>query len=453
MTSVLGALLLAATPLPAASIALQLPARRSSGEYYWPEPRGRPESYGVSPYAAPRFLTNATLAWTWFLGGPEGKYSQAAHSGLLIDDQKSIYLASTDGVRKLSSEGQLLWYAPLVSWRLPTIADGKLYTTDNSGKAYALSMETGERLWEAHFTDTIGMDISSVAVFDGVLIATGKAEKGGGSAVVAGLSADDGGLLWEFRADSRLWNTMPMTTGNGTFIFQDQVGGVYHLRTQDGHQLWKAGYSGPWARDFTDGLAMVKDGVVYAVHSDGDCCFANQPASVRAYDLASGAELWMQRFPHPVNSQPVVGHLGKGVGLSDRLVVVVPIGAQPVGFTDSFNTSIGVFDAKTGEPVWEWVFPTWHDKFVAGDAERQAHGTLCLPNPYGSPSIDARGTLYVGHLNGKIYAIRDDSGDGAIQDSEVSRYDTGAGFSHGGAALAPGMLAIPSCDGVYVFKE
>mmetsp|Transcript_87957 Transcript_87957/g.272400 ORF Transcript_87957/g.272400 Transcript_87957/m.272400 type:complete len:212 (-) Transcript_87957:116-751(-) len=155
----------------------------------------------------------------------------------------------------------------------------------------------------------------------------------------------------------------------------------------------------------------------------------------------------------PANSQAAVGHLGRGSGVSDRLSVVMPIGAQPVGILDDYKSSIVALDAKTGEKEWEFAFPDYIDILVAGDRTRHEHGTLCLPNPYGSPSIDARGTVYTGHFNGYIYAIRDDNGDGVIQDSEVSKFDTGAGFSHGGAALAPGMLAIPSCDGLYVFKE
>merc|ERR1719401_3157109 len=203
----------------------------------------------------------------------------------------------------------------------------------------------------------------------------------------------------------------------------------------------------------TDGLTTVSHGKVYTVHSEGMCCKANGKANVRAYDLETGVQLWEQDFEHPANSQPAVGYLGQGDGLSTRLAVVIPIGAQPAGEFNSYASSISAFDAQTGEPIWQWTPPVWVDKWVAGDGTRISHGTLCLPNPYASPSIDARGTVYTGHFNGMIYAIRDDNGDGIIQDSEVSKFDTGAGFSHGGAVIGPGILAIPSCDALYVFKE
>jgi len=333
------------------------------------------------------------------------------------------------------------------------LVQGCVYVTDNSGTLMALSMETGAKLFSKKFTEELGTDISGVGVHDGVVVAESHGLSGGGAFAVAGMNASNGDLLWEFPSDDQLWNFMPMFTDTETFVFQDKKGGAYHYGLKDGKRIWKSGYAPSSNDDMTDGLTMLADGKVYTVHSDGQCCKANQAANLRAYDLSSGEEVWKQDFSHPANSQPVVGHLGHGSGLSEKLALVMPIGAQPVGEFANYRSSIAAFDAETGAPIWEWKPPDYIDKLVAGDFERIQHGTMCLPNPYGSPSIDARGTVYTGHFNGIIYAIRDDNGDNIIQDSEVSKFDTGAGFSHGGVAFAPGMLAIPSCDGLYVFKE
>lgn len=435
---------------PAASI--MITKQREPSTYFWPEPRGRAESYSVSPYAAPRNLTGS-LAWSWFNGGPEGKYSNSAHSGLVIDDKKNIYLSSTDGIRKFTSDGDLLWHASMMTWRIPTLYEGAVYVTTNSGTLVVLSMETGKQLWSKKYTDNLGTDISGVGVHNGVVVCESHGGPDGGAFGVAGMNASNGDLLWDVPTDDQLWNFMPMFTDHDTFVFQDKKGGAYHYGLKDGKRIWKSGYAASSNSDFTDGLTMLAGDKVYTVHSDGTCCQANQAANLRAYDLSSGQEAWMQAFPHPANSQAAVGHLGKGVGLSENLAVVMPIGAQPAGQLNVYGSSIGAFDANTGAPIWEWNFPAYVNSFVAGDKERMKHGTLCLPNPYGSPSIDGSGTVYTGHFNGFIYAIRDDNGDNIIQDSEVSKFDTGAGFSHGGVALAPGMLAIPSCDGLYVFKE
>lgn len=447
-------ILLCLVALPAAALRLRGDGEDGTTGYYWPEPRGQPGHYSTSKFTAPRNLTKSTLSWSWTNGGDEGKYKTAAHSGLVMDNEQSIYLSSTDGIRKFSADGTNVWHAPMKTWRIPALSDGKVYVTNTDGEVVALSMKTGQPLWSSKFTSTVGTDISGVAVLDGVIVAESQGSMVGGAKAVVGLDANDGHTLWEFKAMSQLWNFMPMNTGNGTFVFQDQIGGVYHVRTRDGQLLWHSGYSGSWTEHFTDGLAMVADGMVYAVHSEGKSIKSKQKSNLRAYELASGKEVWQQDFPYPANSQPVVAHLGKGSGVSDRLQVVMPIGAQPLPFGGGhYQSAIRAFDAKTGEPVWEYTPPTWNSDFVAGDFKRALHKTICLPNPYGSPSVDARGTVYTGHLNGKIYAIRDDNGDGIIQEAEVSSYNTEAGFSHGGAALAPGMLAIASCDGLYVFVE
>jgi len=430
-------------------------ASRGAAGYYWPEPRGLRGSYSVSAHTAPRRPTQQNLAWSWFNGEGVKKYQTAAHSGLVMDGERSIYLSSTDGIRKFSHDGRLLWQSLMPTWRIPALEDGKVYATANNGTLLVLSMESGRTLWSSKFTTSIGTDISGVAVHDGVVITESLGSPGGGAARVAGLDARDGRKLWEFGTSSQLWNFMPIDAGNGSFVFQDQIGGVYRLRTADGTRLWHSGYKGPWAAEMTDGMPMVSDGVAYAVHSDGPCCKPYGTADLGAYDLATGSLLWRHRFPYPANTEPVIARLGRGAGLTERKAVVVPIGAQPVGDSDEklYPSGVRAIDARTGESLWEWTFPTWDFPLVRGDFERSQHGTICLPNPYGSPSVDARGTLYVGHFNGMLYAIRDDDGDGAIQASEVSAFDTGAGFSHGGAVIAPGMLAIASCDGLFVFKE
>mmetsp|Transcript_91063 Transcript_91063/g.202165 ORF Transcript_91063/g.202165 Transcript_91063/m.202165 type:complete len:473 (-) Transcript_91063:32-1450(-) len=444
-----------------------VPRSQARDAYFWPNARGRPGSYSASPYQAPRDLSQKTLAWKWNITSTPQSASASplsqfwsAHassiSGILIDDEKDIYVFAVDGVRKLSSDGELIWFTPMMTWRIGSLRNGTVYTTTELGHVVALSMETGQELWSSKFTQITGPEISALAIEDNVIIAESLSKLTGGGKKLAGLDATDGHKLWEISPDNQLWNVMPMATGNGTFIMQDQAGGVYHIRAKDGHRIWKSGFSGEWGQYWSDGMAMLADGVVYAVHSDGGLkdLAPTETSNICAYDLATGQKIWRQDFPFPTNTQAAVGYLGKGAGLSDRLSVVVPIGAQPIPTKWTYNSSIRVFDAKTGAPQWEWTPPTYRGGFVPGDVEDILHAKLpCLPNPYGSASIDARGTVYLGHFNGKIYAIRDDNGDGRIDDSEVSEFYTGAGFSHGGVAIAPSMMAIASCDTVYVFED
>ena len=79
----------------------------------------------------------------------------------------------------------------------------------------------------------------------------------------------------------------------------------------------------------------------------------------------------------------------------------------------------------------------------------------CLPNGWSAPTIDAEGTVFVGHEDGNFYALRDMDGDGTIfGDDESQIYDTKAAFAGSSSpAVAPGILAIASCDSLFVFKK
>eukprot|EP00415_Alexandrium_ostenfeldii_P002230 UN2230 len=124
-----------------------------------------------------------------------------------------------------------------------------------------------------------------------------------------------------------------------------------------------------------------------------------------------------------------------------------------------FPSEVQVLDAATGELRWRYEFPVWNSHHVMGDAEgffgRLWNGVqpVCLPNGWGSPSVDASGRIFLGHQNGHIYSFHDANGDGRISDTEVSVFSMGASSTHYGAAYAPGMMAWASCDSVFVFKE
>lgn len=126
-----------------------------------------------------------------------------------------------------------------------------------------------------------------------------------------------------------------------------------------------------------------------------------------------------------------------------------------------FPAEVRVFDAETGTPQWSWAPELWEWSSCAGDTigffPRVFSGSprpFCIPNPWSSPAIDAEGTIYLGHANGKLYAISDSNSDNVIDDeTEVSSFDLGVAFGHPGAGLAPGMLAIVSCEGVHLFRQ
>jgi len=116
-------------------------------------------------------------------------------------------------------------------------------------------------------------------------------------------------------------------------------------------------------------------------------------------------------------------------------------------------------DAETGEYRWSYEPPPFSSLGVRGDDAEvvrrfmQKHDSpWCLPDSWSQNTISGDGTVYAGHQDGYLYAVRDENGDGKISSAEVSRHDLGSAFqaSH---AIAPGMFAAAPCDGgLYVWR-
>jgi len=436
------------------------------GPYYWPMARGRPGQYSTSLFKGPRNFTES-LAWNW--SDPRGKYTSVLLGGPLIDDELNIYIAADDKIMKFDTDGNVIWTHMVDTYRVPALMDGALFGSSIAGEVFSLRMDSGSKIWSVNVSENIGADISAIGAYDGVVIACTHGKKMGGESRVSSFNASNGALLWEFFPDGQLWNFMPLFSENNSLVFQDQLGSVYHLNVKEGSLLWKASYGEPGPESaWTDGMAMLgPNGTVYGVHMNGPVSklSPNVSGNLRAYSLAAGTLLWQQNFSYPPNSQPVVAQLGRGDGRSTHLSVVMPIGAQAIfPFNNPFHhylSSIHAFNAATGSPEWSWAPAPWEKNHVASDKKRfqewkkgRTSKGLCLPNPWASPTVDVAGALYAGYQDGKIYRIRDSDGDGKIQsETEVSSFNAGAAFGHPGASIAPGMLAIASCDTLFVFKD
>lgn len=413
--------------------------------------------------------------------------------GPLLDEDLNIYISAEDGFRKFTKSGQMVWhYQPLSPVpHVISIMDGSVFGVTSDGTAHAVSMSSGRLLWSKKVSasapgDTCYSESYAGMVFVGV--DPGPVVNGGAGRIVA-LNATDGEQLWDFKPDVSAWNFMPMFPDDGTLLFQDYDSGVYRLNMTTGELVYRVGRTG--GRTWTDGNMILGPGgsVVYAVsysrpqHENAP----DQPGAIHAYRVSDGKLLWESSVPRPPHSWPVVGRLSKGAPLQ----VIIPIGAQAFaprlfdapGFLPDFlkllyhkvsvllgdygrfiwttrvlPTEVHAFDAETGARAWTWQGPTWYRPACAGDEEglveryQLGHQMICGPGPWTAPTMDAAGTIYVGNQDGYMYALRDDNADGQISDSEVSSYDLQASQLHAGPSVAPGMMAIGSCDGLFVFR-
>lgn len=176
------------------------------------------------------------------------------------------------------------------------------------------------------------------------------------------------------------------------------------------------------------------------------------PGTLSAYDL-NGTLKWRVTTPRPPNNAPAIGKVMGWSGLS----LIMPICQQAV---PGATCEVQAYDASTGGLRWTFNGPTQTTLCQAGDCEglldRKASGIrpTCLPNGWSAPSISSDGTVFVGNENGPLFALRDADGDGRVAgDGEVASFDTKAAFS-GSASPAIGdhMLAVASCDTLFVFK-
>mmetsp|Transcript_79 Transcript_79/g.298 ORF Transcript_79/g.298 Transcript_79/m.298 type:complete len:160 (+) Transcript_79:325-804(+) len=148
---------------------------------------------------------------------------------------------------------------------------------------------------------------------------------------------------------------------------------------------------------------------------------------------------------------PAVGRLGRG----PRLSLVQPIGQQSV---QGELYDVLALDAGTGEQQWAFHGPRQAGLHQAArdlSPEQQAKlRPVCIPNPWSAPTIDSRGTVYLANQEGPVFALRDANGDGEVLGAgEVDSYDTLRGTPGSEApSLAPGLMAISTCDALYVFR-
>mmetsp|Transcript_24036 Transcript_24036/g.43535 ORF Transcript_24036/g.43535 Transcript_24036/m.43535 type:complete len:481 (+) Transcript_24036:92-1534(+) len=435
--------------------------KRRSHSYYWPSARGHQKQYTFSNFPAAFDLT-ADLKWSW--SNPKGRYDTSP-TGVGLDDEKNIFMSELSGIRKFSPMGLPVWV-----WRRPngssaelgnalSLLDGKAFTSSTDGRAYAISMETGNQIWSTKVGNASDMSNGFVSAHAGrVVLSTDASEYSRGKQLrvaansnVKCLDASTGAILWQFLPEAPVRSFLANFPDDGSVVFQDIEGKVYRLSLADGTVMWKnGGIEGSW----TDGAAQLgNNGIIYAVSNFGQPDAApDMPGLAAAYNVTDGSLIWNRTTSLPPSNVPAVGYLQHA-----SMSLVVPLGVQGA---KGNPTSIVAYDGLTGAERWTFHGPVQTKDFQAGDFEggagRNATGVhpLTLSAAWSAPAIDAMGTVFVGSQQGKLFSLRDLDGDGdIIGPNEVSAFPTDASFvGSSGPAFAPGLMAIASIDQLFVFR-
>lgn len=402
---------------------------------------------GVYPSPGPsRF---GGLKWTFKTGGP------IVASPVIADGV--VYVASLDGhLHALDAEtGKEKWKfksrLPIAS--TPAVTNGTLYFVSSTGALAALDVATGQPKWvfaaeyERRFEakNLHGYPSAAQTIPDGwdvftssPAVAGNRVYFGSGDGGVYAVDAETGVLQWRFRTgdvvhaspavvdgtvyvgswDSRLY-AIDARTGESRWTFQagadpavhNQEGfqsspavvdgtvyvgcrdaHLYALDAKTGAQKW----SYPTSKSWVIGTPAVRDGIVWVGTSDS--------ARVMAIDARTG------RLVFNVDAKAYVFSSAAIAG--DRVYV------------GSHNGKLYAIDAKTGSLAWEFrteasrrdpmkllqadgSFDRAAFAPVFGDFQDMTidfYRFVSIGGILASPAVD-RGTVFIGSLDGNLYAI------------------------------------------------
>jgi outer membrane protein assembly factor BamB len=198
------------------------------------------------------------------------------------------YAGSTAAVYALhTNNGTLLWRSKIEGsvGDQPVVANGVVYviaSTNITATLYALRESDGTQLW--HRTSN-GPGISTPIVANGVVYVGTQEDK------VLALQAASGTILWQY-SDSEFGLLWPHLVDGVVYVTanDEQPGNVYALRANDGRLLWHYRASAS-----LNGITLI-DGVAYVTGRDGTLTALRSSDGLRLWQRALGgsniATLW-----------------------------------------------------------------------------------------------------------------------------------------------------------------
>jgi outer membrane protein assembly factor BamB len=332
----------------------------------------------------------AGLDLNWSYKAPAANSSPTVANGV-------VYVGSSDyNVYALSEEtGAKLWSYTTggdTSYSSPAVANGIVYVGSDDGHLYALMAKSGALAWRRK----VGLAVdSSPAVANGMVYICSDG--------LQALKATTGGIVWSYPLSCA---TSSPVVANGV-VFVGSFEYVYALNAFTGAMLWSY-KTGAW---FNSSPA-VANGTLY---------IGSEDYNVYALDASSGTKLWSYSTGYYVYSTPAVDSGVVYVGSEDGFlyalngqtgalqwrftngegqVVCSPAIANGVVYAATFH--FYAVNAKTGALLWS---------YRAGNA-----------NVLSSPTV-VNGRVYVASGLEQIYAFALTNADEVIQKEIYKRPD------------------------------
>ncbi len=327
--------------------------------------------------------SNLKKVWEYALGDGE------VRGGATLDADGRIYFVvekgrilgdasrATESLYCLSNDGKLQWQFPITATRFdwannvgmfnPAVAaDGTIYV--GGRKLYALS-SSGVELWA--YPEGSDLDIKNAPIIDRdgniYFIASG----------VLHSLRPDGSVRWTYWGGDA-WSS-PAFSFDYTRLYSAMGQSVHCIDTATGMLIWPRPFTPPGIKgDFRATPAVDDEGNVYVgTKADRDGTF---------YAIKSdGTLLWENHLGTDLYSSPALG--------DDRAIYIGSESTDKTlsGYATGNLPRFHALDMATGATKWSVVFPGMGDV------------------TWSSPALVAGGVIYVGSMNGNVYAIRSDA--------------------------------------------
>jgi outer membrane protein assembly factor BamB len=272
----------------------------------------------------------------------------------------------------------------------PAVAEGKVFFGSGDGNVYAVDAETGILQWKFPTGDVVH---ASPAVVNGTVFI------GSWDGNFYAIDAESGQRKWVFEAgrDPAIHNQVGFQSSpavvDGVVYVGCRDAHVYALDAKTGRKRWDY----PTSKSWVNGTPAVRDGVVYVGTSD--------TARFMALDAKTGRLKWVAQ--------------GNGYIFSSAAI------AGPTAYVGDHSGTLHAIDLVTGKKAWEFrtdaakadpfkvlnadgtlnlgaftpIFNDFHDMVV------DFYRFVSIGGIMSSPAVD-RGVLFVGSLDGTLYAIR-----------------------------------------------
>jgi eukaryotic-like serine/threonine-protein kinase len=272
----------------------------------------------------------------------------------------------------------------------PAVANGKVYFGSGDGGVYAVDAQTGLLQWKFSTKDVVH---ASPAVVNGTVYI------GSWDSYLYAIDAETGQQKWALKTgeDNTIHNQVGFQSSpavvDGTVYVGCRDAHVYAIDAATGQKKWEY----PTSKSWVIGTPAVRDGVVYVGTSDS--------SRFMALDAKTGRLRWNANAgAYMFSSAALAGDLA---------------------YVGDHNGKLYAFDIKTGKLAWEFqteaskkdplkilnpdgslkqeasapVFGDFEDMYI------DIYRFTTIGAIVSSPAVD-RGVVYVGSMDGNLYAIQ-----------------------------------------------